>query len=110
RAVAGITGPMAMTVWVFTTTTCSGNTAGPHVAQLGDLQLHSGATAFQVHQKRVGHKASLKPSVSLRSVTCDKKRKLANRNVHVAHPLLNIRYTGLQAYSMMEGYERMKAG
>jgi len=24
--------------------------------------------------------------------------------------LLNIRYTGLQAYSMMEGYERMKAG
>src|ERR1700722_7813234 len=24
--------------------------------------------------------------------------------------LLNIRYTGLQAYSMMEGYERVKAG
>src|SRR5579863_2902630 len=24
--------------------------------------------------------------------------------------LLNIRYTGLQAYSMMEGYERLKAG
>src|SRR5579864_4199821 len=24
--------------------------------------------------------------------------------------LLNIRYTGLQAYSMMEGYERMKSG
>ena len=24
--------------------------------------------------------------------------------------LINIRYTGLQAYSIMEGYERMKAG
>lgn len=34
--------------------------------------------------------------------------------VHAKDPdrakLLNIRYTGLQAYSMMEGYERMKAG
>ena len=54
---AGITGTMAMTVRISTTTTSSGNGTGSHIAQLGDLQLHSGATAFQVNQ-RVGHAAS----------------------------------------------------
>src|SRR5260370_2438390 len=54
---AGITGTMAMTVRVSTTTTSSGNGTGSHVTQLGDLQLHSGATAFQVNQ-RIGHAAS----------------------------------------------------
>ena len=39
---AGITGPMAMTVWTSTTTTCSGNGAGSHITQLGNLQLDSG--------------------------------------------------------------------
>ena len=61
RAVAGITGPAAMTVWISTTTTSSRNGARPHVTQLGDLQLHSGATAFQVNQ-RVGH---VQPAVNL---------------------------------------------
>ena len=64
---AGITGSMAMTVWIPTTATCSANGAGPHVAQLGDLQLNGGAVVFQINQ-RVGHKASYQPSVSLRSV------------------------------------------
>jgi hypothetical protein len=33
-----------------------------------------------------------------------------SRNDPARAKLLNIRYTGLQAYSMMEGYERVKAG
>src|ERR1019366_6187971 len=52
--VAGITGLMAVTVWIATTTTCSRNGARPQVTQLGDLQLNGGATAFQVNQ-RVRH-------------------------------------------------------
>src|SRR5260370_40779745 len=52
---------MAMTVWIPTTTTCSRNRARPHVTQLGDLQLNSGATAFQVNQ-RTGH---VQPPVNL---------------------------------------------
>jgi len=49
RAVAGIAGPMAMAVRISTMATCSGNGTGPHVTQLGDLQLNGGATAFQVN-------------------------------------------------------------
>jgi hypothetical protein len=47
-AMARVTVPMAMTVWISTTTTSCRNRARPHVTQLGDLQLNSGATAFQV--------------------------------------------------------------
>ncbi len=39
----------------------------------------------------------------------DEYLKFRTRNAARAK-LLNIRYTGLQAYSIMEGYERMKAG
>jgi hypothetical protein len=46
-AVARVTVPMAMTVWISTTTTSRRNGARPHVTQLGDLQLNSGATVFQ---------------------------------------------------------------
>src|SRR5437016_8974066 len=53
-AMAGITGPVAMTVWISTTTTGSGNGARAHVAQLGDLRLNDSTTAFQVNQ-RIGH-------------------------------------------------------
>jgi len=65
-AMAGITGPMAMTVGIPTTPTCSRNGARPHVTQLGDLRLNGGATAFQINQ-RVGHvQPPNEPSVSLR--------------------------------------------
>src|SRR5260370_42565706 len=48
-AMAGITGPMAMTVWLPTTPTCSRNRARPHVTQLGDLRLNGRATAFRIN-------------------------------------------------------------
>ena len=51
---AGITGQMAMTVWISSTTARSCNGARPHVTQLADLQLNNGAAAFQVSQ-RVRH-------------------------------------------------------
>jgi hypothetical protein len=54
RAMAEITGLMAMTVRISTTAPSSGNGTRSHVAQLGDLGLNGGATAFQVCQ-RVGH-------------------------------------------------------
>jgi hypothetical protein len=57
---------MAVTVWISTTATCTANGAGPHVSQLGDLQLNCGAAAFQVNQ-RVSHQASYQPSVLLRA-------------------------------------------
>src|ERR1035437_4143124 len=57
-AVAGITGPMAVTVWISTTTTCSRNGARPQVTQLGDLQLNGGAAAFQVNQSVRHYRAS----------------------------------------------------
>jgi len=45
---------MAMTVWISTTAPCPGYGTRAHVAQLGDLGLNGGATAFQVGQ-RVWH-------------------------------------------------------
>ena len=57
----GITGPMAMTIWISTAPACSRNGTSPHVTQLGDLPLNGSATTFQIN-KWVGHK---KPPVSL---------------------------------------------
>src|SRR5450759_635866 len=61
-AVAGIPGPMAMTIWISTTPTCSRNGARAHVTQLRDLRLHGVATGFQVNQ-RSGMYSLLQPSV-----------------------------------------------
>ena len=53
-AVAGVSGPMTMTVRISATSTGSRYRARPHVAQLGDLQLNGGAPGFQFSE-RVGH-------------------------------------------------------
>jgi hypothetical protein len=50
-AVARITGSVTMTVGIPTTATGSGNGTRAHVAQLGDLGLNGGATAFQIGQR-----------------------------------------------------------
>ncbi len=57
----GITGPMAMTIWISTAPACSRNGTSPHVTQLGDLPLNGSATTFQIN-KWVGHK---KPPMNL---------------------------------------------
>ena len=44
RAVAGVTGPMAVPVRIAATDTGSRHRTGPHVAQVGDLPLNAGAT------------------------------------------------------------------
>ena len=46
--VAGITGTVAMTVWIPTKTASSGDGAGAHVTQQGDLVLNGGTAGFQV--------------------------------------------------------------
>ena len=48
---AGIAGPMAMTVRISTTATCSGNGTKAHITQLRDLGLHGVATALQINQE-----------------------------------------------------------
>src|SRR4051794_10235454 len=62
---AGITGPVAVAIWVSATTTRSGNRSRPHIAQLRDLRLN-GRTAILQGTQRIGH---VEPPKAERSAT-----------------------------------------
>jgi hypothetical protein len=63
---AGIIGQMAVTVRIAAMTASSRDGAGPHIAQLGQLRLNSGAAAFEFNQRDGHEEPPVKPSVLLR--------------------------------------------